>query len=259
MMGDAAVGKSSLIRRFVFNEFDEKYITTIGTNVSKKDIKVVLKDQNNKLQRLDLTYAIWDIIGQREMHSFNLNYFRNANGGLVICDITRRETMENLELWASSFQNITGTVPLVFIVNKFDLRNNASFEIEEIESIAVKYNAPYLVTSARTGENVESAFYQLGELILKKKKAKESGSGDEVSKVASEIIMEFSNYVGGIERGIPLIKDVFKASGVDFTHPKKEQLLNALPELLELLRDLEGNKVAENAEIQFHGIIAKLC
>jgi small GTP-binding protein len=108
MLGDSAVGKSSLIRRFVFNEFDEKYITTIGTNVSKKDLNLVIKEQNNESHNYELTLAIWDIIGQRDFHSFNLNYFRAANGGLVVCDITRRETLENLDMWASSFHNNIG-------------------------------------------------------------------------------------------------------------------------------------------------------
>jgi small GTP-binding protein len=208
MLGDSAVGKSSLIRRFVFNEFDEKYITTIGTNVSKKDLNVVINKQENELQNYEVTLAIWDIIGQRDFHSFNLNYFRAANGGLVVCDITRRETLENLDMWASSFRNNIGQVPLVFLVNKYDLSENGAFDEEEIN------------TSAMTGENVESAFHTLGELMVKKETTTASEDENKVSKAASEIIIEFSNYVGGIERGIPLIKEIFKVAGVDFSNPQ---------------------------------------
>jgi len=108
LLGDAAVGKTSLIRRFVFNQFDEKYITSIGTNVSKKDLRIDISLPNDIVQNYDLTFAIWDIIGQKELHSFNLNYFKNANGGIVVCDLTRRETLESLDMWTSSLFNVKG-------------------------------------------------------------------------------------------------------------------------------------------------------
>ncbi len=258
LLGDPAVGKTSLIKRFVFNEFDEKYITTIGTNVSKKNVTVVLQEDNKNIQKVECTLAIWDIIGQRDMHSFNLNYFRNANGGLVICDITRKDTLENLDLWTTSFFNTVGEVPVVFIVNKFDLRNQAAFKVDEISSIAEKFNAPYYITSAKTSENIEAVFYTLSEQMVKRKVKRLSEKENEVSKVASEIIIEFSNIVGGIERGIPLIKEIFKAAGVDFLNPQKEQLVKALPDLVQLVRDLKNSEIAEQASNNFDKIIGKL-
>ncbi len=257
LLGDAAVGKTSLIRRYVHNQFDEKYITTIGTNVSKKDLKIVLQDQSNKIQNYDMTFAIWDIIGQKELQSFNINYFRNANGALVVCDVTRRDTLDSILMWTSSLFNTVGQVPLVFLANKYDLRNQADFEIDELNNIVNQFNASYFVTSALTGENVERAFYALGEAMVKVGYAQPKPK-DDVSKIASELIVEFCNHIGGIERGIPLIKEIFKISGVDFLNPQKDQLINALPDLIQLLRDLQGTEVADKAAQRFNLIIAKL-
>jgi len=257
LLGDAAVGKTSVIRRYVHNQFDEKYITTIGTNVSKKDIKVVFQNQNNTNQNYEITLAIWDIIGQKELQSFNLNYFRNANGGIVVCDITRRDTLDSLMMWTSSFFNTIGQVPLVFLVNKYDLLDRAEFQVEELTAIANQFNAPSFITSALTGENVEHAFYTLGEQMIKTTQAQPGPQGD-ASKIASELIVEFSNNIGGIERGIPLIKEIFKIAGVDFLKPQKEQLTNAIPDLVQLLRDLQGAEVAERASQRFNVIVSKL-
>jgi len=257
LLGDAAVGKTSLIRRYVHNQFDEKYITTIGTNVSKKNMKIVIKDQNNEPINYELTLAIWDIIGQKELHSFNLNYFRNANGGLVICDFTRKDTLDSLMMWTSSLFNTIGQVPLVFMANKFDLQNQAEFNLNDLIPVANQFQAPSFATSARTGENVERAFYMLGEAMVKKGQV-QTGPTTDVSKIASELIVEFCNNIGGIERGIPLIKEIFKISGVDFLNPQKEQLINAIPDLVQLLRDLQGGEVAEKAAQKFNLIVAKL-
>lgn len=256
LLGDAAVGKTSLIKRYVFNQFDDKYITTIGTNVSKKNIKLALQ-QNDQQQNYELTMAIWDIIGQKELQSFNLNYYRNANSGLVVCDITRRETLDNLIMWTSSFFNTIGQVPLVFIINKYDLRDQAAFSVEEVASISGQFSAPYIACSARTGENVERAFYLLGEQMLRYSQP-QAGPQNNVSKVASELIVEFSNNIGGIERGIPLIREIFKIAGVDFLNPTKEQLEKAIPDLVQLLRDLQGGEVAERASQRFNAIMTKI-
>jgi Fe2+ transport system protein B len=147
---------------------------------------------------------------------------------------------------------------VVFIVNKYDLRGQASFELDEIKIIAEKFNAPYFITSAKTGENVESAFYDLSELMVKHKVESKTEKENEVSKVASEIIIEFSNKIGGIERGIPLVKEIFKAAGVDFLNPQKEQLIKALPDLVQLVRDLKSSDIADQASNNFDRIIGKL-
>ncbi len=258
LLGDACVGKTSLIKRFVFNEFDEKYISTLGTNVSKRDMKVVYTDKNNQVMDYDLTLAIWDIIGQKNLHSFNYNYFRNANGALVVCDITRRETLENLDLWTSSLFNIAGEIPLVFIINKFDLRDDAAFKIDELKPIAERFNADCFFTSARTGENVERAFYALSEQLVVRTKHRGVYEPATAKKIASEIIMEFCNNVGGLERGIPLVKEIFKIAGVDLLNPTKEQLTIAIPDLQQLLLDLEGAEIADRVAERFNNLILKL-
>jgi small GTP-binding protein len=158
LLGDSAVGKTSLIKKFVLDIFDDKYIATVGTKVTRKDI--VIKNDVN------LTLMIWDILGQQDYHQLRFMYFKNANGALVVCDITRRETLESLREWASSFFKTVGKVPVVFLANKYDLASNAQFGEENLKMIAEMFEAPYLYTSAKTGLNVEKAFRTLGELIV---------------------------------------------------------------------------------------------
>lgn len=257
LLGDSAVGKTSLIKRYVFNAFDDKYISTLGTNVSKKDLKVVIQGGHNQVTNYEVTLAIWDIIGQKNQRTFNQNYFRNANGGLVVCDITRRETLDNTDVWTSSLFNIAGEVPLIFILNKYDLRDQAEFDIDDLKTIADRFNSKCIFTSARTGENVENAFYLLAELLITKS-LKFIRSQPSTKNIASEIIMEFCNNVGGLERGIPLVKEIFKLAGVNLLDPTKEQLEKALPELEQLLLDLEGESIASSATDKFKDLINQL-
>ena len=160
-------------------------------------------------------------------------------------------------MWTSSLFNTIGEVPLVFLANKYDLRDQAEFDVNELTQTANQFNAPCFITSARTGENVERAFYAIGESMVKVGYTKVEPKND-AAKIASEIVVEFCNNIGGIERGIPLIKEIFKISGVDLLNPRKEQLTTALPDLIQLLRDLQGAEIANRASQKFNVIMAKL-
>jgi small GTP-binding protein len=87
LLGDGAVGKTSLVRRFVFDVFDDKYLMSFGTKVVKKEIKV---------GDTELDMMIWDILGQRTKDVLHAAYYRGATGALAVCDFTRPDTMKNL-------------------------------------------------------------------------------------------------------------------------------------------------------------------
>ena len=91
LLGDAGVGKTSLIRRYVMDMFDDKYITTLGTKVSKR--KLVIKKNDNEF---DLTFSIWDILGQEEFKNIQNMALKNSKGAIIVCDITRKKTLENI-------------------------------------------------------------------------------------------------------------------------------------------------------------------
>jgi len=162
LLGDAAVGKTSLIKRYVYSSFDDKYITTIGTKVTKKSLVFKHPSQDMKVR---ISLLIWDILGQKEYSRLHPVYYQGAEGALVVCDATRPATIKSLEEWAVGFQKTVGTVPLVFLINKVDLIDRDTFDLTEAQAIADKYNARMYFTSAKTGENVEKSFLDLGNIL----------------------------------------------------------------------------------------------
>lgn len=159
--GDVAVGKTSLIRRFVHNVFDDWYIVTFGTKVSSKELSFVMGDTQYQVY-----LAIWDIVGQREYRKLHKSYFQGASGGFAVCDITREDTLNSVDFWVTEFQKVSGLVPIMLLANKIDLEDRIRFGDEELSAVAEKYQTQYVTTSAKTGENVEDAFKLLTELML---------------------------------------------------------------------------------------------
>jgi small GTP-binding protein len=164
LLGDPSVGKTSLIKRYVHNEFSDKYVSTLGTKVSKKTI-VFDELVPNKI--IELNLMIWDVMGQDEYEMFHKSAFVGAQGALIVSDISRRETILNWQKWNTNLCDIAGIIPLLMIGNKNDLANGNNIGHEEMESIAKLNKAPLYFTSAKTGENVEDVFRKLGEAVLK--------------------------------------------------------------------------------------------
>ena len=170
LVGEAAVGKTSLIRRFVLDDFDDKYIQTLGTKVSKKELAFPKPTGDGPL-KVDMT--IWDIMGQKGFRELLKEaYFYGAKGILAVCDVTRRTTLDDLDDWIEGVYSVTGKIPIQFLANKWDLRDRAEFGEAEIQQVTRAYDSPFSVTSAKTGENVESGFESLAARILKERPAK---------------------------------------------------------------------------------------
>jgi len=96
LLGDPAVGKTSLIRRFIEDTFDENYISTIGTNVLSKLINLYFPETGETLR---IKLLIWDIAGQKSISDIHASYYYGAEGALIVCDITRQDTLEHLPDW----------------------------------------------------------------------------------------------------------------------------------------------------------------
>ena len=163
LLGEGAVGKTSLIRRFVTDQFDDQYIATIGTKVTKKEI--VVKDKDDVRTKVDMT--IWDIMGQEGFRELlKQSYFYGASGVIAVCDSTRMDTCEALEGWIEEVWGVAKKkVPMVFFANKTDLPETEVTE-EDIDKIAKKFGTVGHMTSARTGENVEEGFEALAQTML---------------------------------------------------------------------------------------------
>lgn len=168
LIGDPMVGKTSLIRKFVFDAFSDDYITTIGTKISRKSIDFNGSENGKKIQ---LTLMIWDIMGQKEYKLIHETAYQGSKGAIIVCDLTRKETLHNSTTWVTSLFNITQTLPIVFVANKSDLTDQFQFNDKELNDIALPYRAPYYKSSAKTGENVEELFKELGRMMLKEQGA----------------------------------------------------------------------------------------
>ncbi len=162
LVGEGAVGKTSLIRRFVHDEFSDRYIATLGAKVSKKIILV--NDSNGRETKV--TLAIWDIMGEERFRDIMKEaFFTGAHGILAVCDSTRKWTLHELDRWIAAVRSVAGDIPIHFLANKMDLSERRELEEEKLVEFAKKYHSPYCHTSAKTGENVSDAFKTLAQII----------------------------------------------------------------------------------------------
>ncbi len=174
LLGDPAVGKTSLIRRFVFDTFSDKYISTVGTKITRKALKM---EHPASDKDIDLTLMIWDIMGrdvdnlsstlsQYEKFVPPKNFFRNAKGAIIVCDITREDTFQSLNKWIEKLTELSGEIPIIIVGNKADLLHETDFEITKIDNFANSHNRKSVLTSAKSGQNVEKMFFTIGDKII---------------------------------------------------------------------------------------------
>lgn len=165
LVGEGGVGKTSLIKRYVFEEFSDKYITTIGTKITKKNLtlKHPKRGTSTKVRML-----VWDIMGQAGFRQMLQDaYFFGCQGVVAVCDITRKESMLFLDDWVKAVYSIAGEVPIIFLANKSDLMAKAKLNINDLKKFSSKYEHTHaFLSSAKTGDNVELAFQTLGKEIL---------------------------------------------------------------------------------------------
>ncbi|MBA3044983.1 MAG: GTP-binding protein [Candidatus Thermoplasmatota archaeon] len=162
MVGDSAVGKTSLIKKFVLDVFDDAYITTIGTKITKRTVKL---KEGEKEVAMDM--MIWDIMGQISFRSLLQDaYFYGTHGILAVVDSTRPDTLESIHDWVKSVRQVVGDVPMIFVANKCDLESKITKEMLTKE--LGRYDCKFLYVSAKTGENVAEAFKALGDAIIEK-------------------------------------------------------------------------------------------
>jgi len=170
LVGDSRVGKTRLIRRFVLDQCDDRYIRTIGAKVSKKEILLPL----SKKKRMRVDMMIWDVMGKKiTAELYMQSQFKGMQGILAVCDVTRNESLSSVDDWTSSVFHVAGNVPVHILVNKMDLEDQ--FEIEESDVVerSKSLGSPFTFTSAKTGENVERGFFELAQTILYGKERKE--------------------------------------------------------------------------------------
>lgn len=154
MLGEFAVGKTNLANRFSHNVFDERYITTMGARVTKKEVDY--KDAH-------VTLMIWDLIGFLKYERIIASYAKGSDVGIVVYDVTREDTFAVAEKWADMFLKENPKRTIILLANKMDLGPKYPAEEQGME-LAKKRGWKFYTTSAKTGQNVEMAFLSVAEV-----------------------------------------------------------------------------------------------
>jgi small GTP-binding protein len=256
LLGNAAVGKTSLINKYVHNVFDDEYISTMGTKISSKDVKLLYPESGAPEVEVTCTLSIWDIIGQIEYRNLIDRYFIGADGGLFVCDVTRPETLHDVQKWMTLLFNKTGRIPVIIMANKSDLTDQTMLTTQDLDRWALFYQTVFHFTSAKDGAHVEDSFTELCERMVGASMTFEQISSP--AEVADAVIMEFCGRHGGLERGMPIVQHQFKRAGVDFNSPTKAQLERACEYLVEITRKFQGDLVATQERTTLQKILAKL-
>jgi len=157
MVGVFATGKTSLVQQFIYSKFSEKYHSTVGVKIDRKE--VVVGDTSVNL-------LLWDLAGQDKFQGVQGSYLRGSSGIFFVVDGTRRETLEELAGLRELVRSSLGDIPAVFAVNKVDLLDQWQLGADDLSSLQAQ-GCHVLKTSAKTGEGVEAAFMWLASQTLK--------------------------------------------------------------------------------------------
>jgi small GTP-binding protein len=156
MLGAFAVGKTSLVSRFVKSIFSEKYLTTVGVKIEKKMLTV---------ESQDVTLMLWDLAGEDEFLQVRMSYVRGSSGYFLVADGTRRNTLDTMTSLQQRVEETIGQVPFIVLLNKADLRKQWEVDDAAINELT-QQGWPVCLTSARTGAGVEDAFLALTKRML---------------------------------------------------------------------------------------------
>lgn len=161
LTGDFKVGKTSLIRRFVENSFKEDYISTIGVEITKKSI---IMSENTKLN-----FVLWDIGGQiGQIRPYRQRFYDGANAAIIVVDRTR-DHLDSIKAWLKDIkESVPNNIPIVIVGNKSDLNEKVVITEEQIKVIAKQLDLHFIVTSAKTGENVNETFLYIAYRFIEK-------------------------------------------------------------------------------------------
>jgi small GTP-binding protein len=159
LLGDGAVGKTSLVHRFVEGVFNERYKATIGVDIFSKNVKTPTGD---------VELQLWDLSGQAHFSAVRSKFYNKADGALLVFDLTAKKTFENLHSWLEETKNGVGSqIPMFVLGNKMDLSDLITVQDSEITEFSSSNNWLWAKSSAKTGENVEKAFLEIASVVMK--------------------------------------------------------------------------------------------
>ena len=159
VLGDGAVGKTSLVLQFTERKFNDNYIMSIGANFA---IKMISKPEKNIAVRLQ----IWDLAGQKHFAFVRPSFYRGAFACIFVFDLTRRDSFEHVKNWVDESEQYVPGVPCILLGNKADLQEERVISKSEGEALAEELGASYYETSAKEAQNVDLCFHELNDRLM---------------------------------------------------------------------------------------------
>eukprot|EP01106_Pelomyxa_sp_JSP_P007963 TRINITY_DN228_c0_g1_i5.p1 TRINITY_DN228_c0_g1~~TRINITY_DN228_c0_g1_i5.p1 ORF type:complete len:230 (+),score=48.26 TRINITY_DN228_c0_g1_i5:105-692(+) len=157
LLGEGCVGKTSILVRYVKNEFSAEHVQTLQAAFYTKRVTV-----EGKLVKL----TIWDTAGQEKFHALGPIYYRDAHGALLVYDITDRNSFERVQLWVKELRKMLGTdLVLVIVGNKSDLERHRVVTQEDADKYAATVKAKHFVVSAKLNKNINETFQALAQKL----------------------------------------------------------------------------------------------
>ena len=179
LVGDPGVGKTSIMTKFVSNEFQNTYLSTIGVEFKSKEIHI----NNNTCARL----KIWDTCGQEKFRAITRQYFKNSEGVFVVFDLTNKETTKKLDIWMKDIKdNIDNDYFIFLIGNKSDIKDRDLTIAEEAKQFAINKKINYYEVSAKTGSGIYNIFEKMASKLINKKKIEKSKEEINTDKIDIE-------------------------------------------------------------------------
>lgn len=153
MVGAYGVGKTSLVKRFVESIFSDKYLTTVGVKIDKKQVRVGEED---------VTLMLWDLAGEDAVTEVRLSHLRGASVYVLVADGTRGASLDTALDLQKRVQNAIGPVPFIFVVNKTDLQDKWEIRQDTLDKLSAE-GWPLFLSSAKSGAGVEELFLKVAE------------------------------------------------------------------------------------------------
>jgi Rab family protein len=160
IIGDAGVGKTTTTVQFAHAKFESEYKPTIGVSIVKNEYW---------LGENLVNFQIWDVAGQKFWADMRRIYYGGAQGCLILYDVTRPTSFNNVDKWIEELNNfMPAKIPCMLCANKIDLVENRKINRKEGEELAKEFGMSYAEISAKTSENIDAVFHELGEILIKK-------------------------------------------------------------------------------------------
>jgi len=194
LIGDPGVGKTSIMTKFVSNEFQNTYLSTIGVEFKLKEIYI----NNNTCARL----KIWDTCGQEKFRAITRQYFKNSEGVFIVFDLSNRETIKRLNVWMKDIQDNIDNDFFIFLVgNKTDIKERDLTISEEAKQFAINKKINYYEVSAKTGSGIYNIFEKMASKLINKEKIERNKKEVNIDKIDNKISKNFNIDDYNFQRG----------------------------------------------------------